>query len=128
MLLWICGLAVGLGGGYATLAFGPVAAPALLLWVCLAVPSPRFSGFAGVLVGHGAAWAWLLLTSHVDCAQSFPARCSWLLAYGPSHLTDVGAWRTETAAWLAVALGLIAVGAILTVWTARRVRLGLRTS
>jgi hypothetical protein len=123
--LWICGLGIGLFGGYATLTFGPVAAvPALLLWVCLTVPSPRFSGLAGALVGHGGAWEWLLLRSHMDCAQSIPPQCAWSLAYGPSHLTDVAAWQTETRAWFAFAVGITAVGAILTVWTAWRLQLG----
>ena len=123
--LWICGLGVGLVGGYATLTLGPIAAvPALLLWACLAVPSPRFSGLAGALVGHGGAWEWLLLRSRIDCAQTIPPQCAWSLAYGPSHLTDVAAWQTETETWLAFAVGITAVGAILAVWTARRVQPG----
>jgi hypothetical protein len=39
----MCGLRVGLVGGYAMLTISPVAAvPAMVLWVCLAVPSPGF--------------------------------------------------------------------------------------
>jgi hypothetical protein len=126
MGLWVCGLAVGLVGGFATLTINPVAGvAALLLWICLAVAAPRFSGLAGALVGHGMAWVWLLLTSHVACAQSFPAQCAWSLAYGPAHLDDMAAWQTETRAWFAFALGLLAIGVLLTVWTTRRVRRGL---
>ena len=66
VLLWICGMAVGLVGGYATLAINRAAwGPALVLWVFLAWPRPRLSGLAGALVGHGAAWTWLLATSAV---------------------------------------------------------------
>jgi hypothetical protein len=49
----------------------------------------------------------------------------WSLAYGPSRFVDGLAWQAETRVWLAVALGLLAAGVILTVWTARRVRTGL---
>jgi len=123
VLLWIFGLGVGLVGGYATLTVSPVAAvPALVLWVCLAVPSPRFLGLAGALLGHGAVWAWLLVTSNLVCASY----CSWSLTYGPAHLTDAAAWQTETRIWFAFALGLFAIGAVLTAWTVHRVRQGLR--
>lgn len=120
--LWVCGLVVGFVGGFATLAVNPFAAvPALLLWILVAAQSPRFSGLAGALAGHGAAWSWLLVTSSMAC-RSY---CSYTLPYGPAHLTDGGAWQTETRAWFAVAVGILLVGLVLTVWISRRLRKGI---
>jgi hypothetical protein len=122
--LWKRGLLLGLVGGFATLAISPFAAvPELLLWIVVAAPSPRFSGLAGAFVGHGAAWSLLLVTSSVSCASS----CSYTLPYGPAHLQGE-AWVTETRIWFAVAVVVLLVGVVLTVWAARRVRPGLRSS
>jgi hypothetical protein len=124
--LWICGLGVGLIGGFAMLTISPAAGlPVLLMWVWLAVRPPRFAGLAGAVVGHGAAWSLLLLASNVSCALSDPRQCSWSLAFGPAHLDDMTAWQTETRVWLAFTLVLVAVGVILTIWTARRLRSGV---
>jgi hypothetical protein len=123
--LWMFGLVIGLVGGYATLQISPVAAvPELLLLILVAAPSPRFSGAAGALVGHGAAWSWLLMTSSIFCQMS----CSYTLAYGPAHLTDGPAWQRETWVWFALAVGILLAGLILTIWTARRRRQELRAS
>lgn len=86
--------------------------------------TPRFSGAAGALVGHGAAWSWLLMTSSIFCQMS----CSYTLAYGPAHLTDGPAWQRETWVWFALAVGILLAGLILTIWTARRLRQELRAS
>jgi len=124
--LWICGLAVGFIGGLAMLTISPaLGLPELLLWIWLAVRPPRFAGLAGAVAGLGAAWSWLLLTSQVACLESFPAQCHWSLAYGPAHLDDPAAWQTETRVWLAFALVLVALGVVLTIWTAGRVRGGI---
>ena len=123
--VWLFGLLIGFAGGFATLQVSPLAAvPELLLWILVAAQSPRFSGLTGALVGHGAAWSWLLITSSVLCASS----CIYTLAYGPAHLTDGAAWQTETRAWFAVAVGILLLGLVLSVWTARRVRQKLRRS
>lgn len=120
---WICGVAVGLVGGFATLTISPLAAvPELLLWLWLALPRLRGTGLAGALIGHGAAWAWLLVTSHVSCVDTLPARCYGSLAYGPSHAESMAAWQSETWVWFAVGVGLILFGAILTTWTVLRTR------
>ena len=123
--MWGFGLLFGFVGGYATLQVGPSAAVAeLLLLIVVAAQSPRLSGPAGVLVGHGAAWSWLLITSSIVCASS----CGYTLAYGPAHVTDGSAWQTETRAWFALAVGILLLGLILTVLAARRGRQRLRTS
>ena len=123
--LWMFGLVIGLVGGYATLQISPIAAvPELLLLMLVAALSPRFSGPAGALVGHGAAWSWLLVTSSIVCQMS----CSYTLAYGPAHVTDPMAWQRESWIWFAVAVGILLVGLVLSVWTARRLRQGLRAS
>ena len=44
------------------------------------------------------------------------------LPYGPPPLRgDGAAWQAEMGAWLALSFGLLAIGVILTIWTARRV-------
>jgi hypothetical protein len=107
------------------LVLSPLAAvPELLLGIVLAARSPRFSGLAGALVGHGAAWSLLLVTSSVSCLSE----CYYTLPYGPARVTDMPAWQAETRVWFAIAVGVLVVGLVLTVWTARRVRQGLRPS
>jgi hypothetical protein len=121
MLLWACGLAVGLVGGWATLTTDRRAwVPALLLWVFLAWQSPRFWGLAGALVGHGVAWTALLATASVAVFQSLPPIYAMQLAYGPAPLRGGQAeWLAELLAWFALSLGMVAIGAILTIWSAR---------
>jgi len=117
--LWLFGLGIGLVGGYATLMLSPFAAvPASVLWIIVIAPSPRLSGLAGALVGHGAAWSWLLGTSSIVCSMS----CSYTLPYGPAHLDDGVAWQTETRLWLAIAIGTLVSGLVLTALTARRAK------
>ena len=119
MLVWVCGLAIGLLGGYATLTINRAAlAPVLMLWVFLAWRSPRFWGLAGALVGHGVAWVWLLATTPVVVFQSLPPIYAMQLAYGPPQLRGGEAeWQAEMAVWFALSLGLVVIGAILTIWS-----------
>jgi hypothetical protein len=115
--LWLCGLATGLIGGYATLMVSPFAAvPALVLWIVIAVLRPRFSGLAGAMVGHGAAWSWLLVTSSIVCLMT----CSYTLPYGPAHVTDGVAWQTDTRVWFAAAVIILVGGLLLSALTALR--------
>jgi len=124
--LWTFGLAVGCIGGFAMLTISPaVGLPELLLWIWFAARPPRFAGLAGAVVGHGAIWSLLLLTSNASCLDSLPRQCRSSLAFGPAHLDDLTAWQTETRAWLAFALVLVALGVVLTIWTAGRLRGGI---
>ena len=117
--LWLCGLAIGLIGGYATLMVSPFAAvPALLLWIVIAMLRPRFSGLAGAMVGHGAIWSWLLVTSSIVCSMT----CSYTLPYGPAHVTDGVAWQTETRVWFAAAAIVLVGGILLSALTVLRAR------
>ena len=117
--LWLSGLAIGIISGYATLMVNPFAAvPALLLWIVIAMPGPRFSGLAGAMVGHGLAWSWLLVTSSIVCAMT----CSYTLPYGPAHLTDGVAWQTETRIWFAAAVIILVGGFLLSALTGLRAR------
>jgi len=117
--LWLFGLGIGLVGGYATLMLSPFAAvPALVLWIIVIAPRPRFSGLAGALVGHGAAWSWLLGASSIMCSMS----CSYTLPYGSAHVTDPVAWQTETRVWFAAAVVTLVVGLGLTAVTVLRAR------
>jgi len=118
-LLWAAGAGIGLVGGIATLELNPfLAIPLAMAWVYVGFRKPRFVGIAGALVGHGAAWIWLLLTSGFGCAST----CWWTLPYGPTHTEDTEAWRAETWQWIAFSATLLIFGIGLTALLARRLR------
>jgi hypothetical protein len=122
---WVFGLLIGFAGGVATLQVSPLAtAPELVLMIWLAAPPTRPAGPAGVLVGHGAVWSWLLVTSSIACAGV----CRYALAYGPAHVQDASAWQTETRVWFGLALCIFLVGLALTVVGARGARRRFRAS
>jgi hypothetical protein len=122
---WAFGLLIGLVGGVATLQVSPLAAaPELVLLIWLAAPPARPAGPAGILVGHGAVWSWLLVTSSVACAGV----CRYTLAYGPAHVLDASAWQTETRVWFGLALCIFLVGLGVTTVGARGARRRFRPS
>jgi hypothetical protein len=117
--LWAAGVGIGLVGGFATLELNPrLAIPLALAWVYVGYRQPRLVGIAGALVGHGAAWIWLLLNSGVGGANTQ----WWTLPYGPTHTDDLEAWRAETWHWIAFSAVLLILGIVLTVQLARRLR------
>lgn len=123
LLVWTVGACIGMAGGYATLVVLPVAVLIEVLAVlALALTAPRLVGLAGALVGHGAMWSWLLVTSSVACFESSPPQCGFSLPFGPAHLTDAAAWQTETRIWLLGSVVILLVGLALTVALTIRAR------
>jgi hypothetical protein len=121
--LWTTGLAVGLAGGWAVLTVSPLEGFAeLVLWVWLARQAPRYVGLAGAVVGTGISWLALIGTSSAACTLTAPIRCEFSLAYGPGHVGNLAEWQSDTRDWMDYALIILAIGIILTIWTARRSR------
>ena len=117
--LWAAGAGIGLVGGIATLELNPLLAiPLAMAWVYLGIRKPLFMGIAGALVGHGAAWIWLLLNAGMGGAST----TWWTLPYGPTHSLDPDAWRASEWQWIAFSAVLLILGVVLTVQLARRLR------
>jgi hypothetical protein len=121
--LWVCGLAVGLIGGWAVLTISPLEGFAeLVLWVWLARQSPRYVGLAGAVVGTGISWAALIFTSTPPtCTLGVAPTCRLSLPYGPSG-ANYAEWQANWVNWMQYALIILVIGIVLTFWAFRRAR------
>jgi hypothetical protein len=121
--LWVCGLAVGLIGGWAVLTISPLEGFAeLVLWIWLARQSPRYVGLAGAVVGTGISWAALIWTSSATCSLGIASKCQLSLPYGPQPGANYSEWQANWRDWMDYALIILAIGIVLTIWTYRRIR------
>ena len=121
--LWVCGLAVGLIGGWAVLTISPLEGFAeLVLWIWLARQSPKYVGLAGAVVGTGISWAALIWTSTAICTLGETPHCDFSLPYGPPPGANLGEWQANWRDWMDYALIILVIGIILTIWTYRRSR------
>lgn len=121
--LWVCGLAVGLIGGWAVLTISPLEGFAeLVLWVWLARQSPRYVGLAGAVVGTGISWAVLIWTATARCTLGSAPHCDFSIPYGPSPGANLAEWQANWRDWMDYALIILVIGIVLTLWTYRRIR------
>jgi hypothetical protein len=130
---WAWGAAAGVVGGAATLLINPLfALVEVTVWAYLDRGSRRIAGLSGGLLGHGLAWAFLLLNARLVCLASEPPICAWSMYVGGLGLSPAAPWQTATddssfgtyVALVGLALGLLLIGLVLSVRTWLRSRRG----
>lgn len=103
--LFLAGLVLGAVMGLAVLLAGPaILLPGLIIWTWLIAKRPRFVGASAGFIGFGVAWLLLLGQAFWRCAN------------------DDACTQVDPAPWLAFGGAFVAIGAVLGVFTRRRLR------